>query len=290
MESQKEGTMKRKSHRQDSNSIMKRLNVKGTTLLEVLIALVLFTSIAISLMRMTDTTLKYKTRITRNVKDVKFRRNIFQIIRKDIRNAFYITDINALIYSPFIIPNELVDSNEPGSPKRYTALQKKWEEFKAKEITPYIYPIVRSSGGFIGKQDSLYITSFSNLPTREDAESSDQNIVVYYLKNCRNRENNKTQSTCLWRKFSSFINQEMENLKDYKEFALLEKVKKFQLSYYSISTNEWLKEWKIGPDDRNILPSAIHITIEFEDKKKQLVKNEIKIPIYQQFILPVQRN
>ncbi len=259
-------------------------------MLEVLIALILFTFMAVTLMRMTDKTLKYQKKITRNVKDIKFRRNVFQIIRADIRNSFYISDINSFLHQPLSKRTNKAPFREEEGSTAPGGLKSQLEAFEEKEIRPYLYHDLYSSGSFIGTQDRLRITSFSYVPGREDENADDRNIVVYYLKDCKSRKNNKIKSLCLWRRFSPDINQDTQELKDYEEFALLERVKKFQLSYYSISTNEWTKEWKTGPKDQNILPSAVHIIIEFEDKKKQLVKNEIKIPVYQQFILPVQRN
>jgi len=81
----------------------------------------------------------------------------------------------------------------------------------------------------------------------------------------------------------------MENLEDYQEFVLLEKMKKFQVSYYDFYTNEWLTQWKIGPDENSYLPSAVHIRIEFENNRNQLIKTEMNIPVHQQFILPIKR-
>ena len=246
-------------------------NKKGMTLLEVLISLVLFAVISISLMRMTDTTIQYRKKITKNIKNIKLSRNALQIIKKDIRNIFYTQDMNAFAHL-------LTPQNEEGL----------FADFEKTMITPYLFNKIHISGGIIGKPNSLHIASFSNVRTQENAKFSDQNIIIYYLKPCKSREQSKENSTCLWRKFSFIINQDMDNLKNYNEFVLLEKVKKFQLSYYNISSNDWLQEWKTGPNERNFLPAAIHIKIEFENKRKQLVKREIKLPLHHSLILPVQ--
>ena len=259
------------------------MNKKGMTLLEVLIALTLFTVISISLVRMTSKTTQYRKKITLNMQDTKYSRNILQIIRKDIRNIFYTTDMNALTHVLFRKQSQKPsDSNTEAQTKL-----KKFEE----TVEPYLFQTIPVSGGIIGKTNSLHIASLSNIHIQENAKSSDQNAITYYLKPCKNRENKKEKiSSCLWRKFSSVITQDLENLKDYDEFVLLEKVKVFQLSYYSKSSNEWLNEWKTGPNERNFLPSAIHIEIEFENKKKQSIKQNINVPLHQQFILPVEKS
>ena len=153
------------------------------------------------------------------------------------------------------------------------------------------------SAGVNGTEDQLSISSLSWTRNRENEKTGDQNLIVYYLKHCKTRiknqeksqTKNQTQnkeSLCLWRKFSTMINQNLEDLKFSTEFVLLEKVKKFHLSYYNMYSSEWKKEWKTGPKDKNILPSAIHITIEFENRKKQIVQQETHLVLNQQTLIP----
>ncbi len=288
------------------------INKKGLTLLEVLIALTLFTFISISLIRMTNKTTQYREKITQNIQDTKYSRNILQIIRKDIRNAFYTKDMNALAHVLLKKENQKKSRANPESsttsrsnPNPKTSQKQEEEQAKLnkfdREVEPYLSQTAPVSGGIIGKTNSLHIVSLSNIYTGENSKNSDQNAIVYYLKPCKNRENKKAEtSSCLWRKFSSVIHQNLGNLKDYDEIVLLEKVKKFQLSYYNKSSNEWVKEWETTPTrnswlpvltyQKAFLPSAIYIELEFENKKKQSVKQEIHVPLHQQFILPVEKN
>ena len=272
---------------------------KGTTLFEVLIALVLFTFIAASLMRMTNTTINYKKKITRNVQDVKLSRNISQVIRTDIRNAFYATDVNTTIYSSFIKRNQTNSNAEADintlakknnlSQKQKTQLQTELTEFEEQLIAPYLSRTVLFVGGFEGTKNHLRISTFSPAYTLENGTSNDQIIITYYLKTCKNREDNKIQSNCLWRRSSPIKTQNTESEEGENEIVLLENVKNFELLYYNISTNEWLNTWKTGPNERNTLPAAIQIKMEFKNRKKQNIKSELQIPLHYSFILPVQR-
>ena len=217
------------------------INKKGMTLLEVLIALTLFTVISISLIRMTTKTTQYRKKITRNIQDTKYSRNILQIIRTDIRNMFYTKDMNALTHVLFrnqdqekteseSNSNSNLNTTKPEKPKnktkKETDKQDRLDKFK-KKVEPYLFQTVPFSGGIIGKTNSLHIASLSNRHTQENAKSSDQNAITYYLKSCKSRENKKEETSCLWRKSSPVINQDLNNLKDYDEFVLLEKVKNF---------------------------------------------------------------
>ena len=274
-------------------------NNKGTTLLEVLIALVLFTFIAASLMRMTNTTINYQKKISRNVQDIKWSRNIYQIIRTDIRNAFYATDMNAALHISFIKQNQTDSNNNKDinklarenrlSQTQRTQLKTELEEFEEQLIAPYLSRTVLFVGGFEGQENQLNISSFSTAYNQGEGTSNDQNVITYYVKSCKSREDDKVQTNCLWRKSSPITTQNTVSEEEENEVVLLENVQNFELLYYSISTNEWLNTWKTGPAEENILPAAISIKVEFKDRKNQNIKTELKIPLHYSFILPVQR-
>lgn len=289
--------------------ISKTINKKGITILELLFSLVLFAGISVSLMRMTDKTIQYKKKVTNNMKAIKTSRNVVQIIKKDILNIFYTQDINALNYRNFfsaegglsltVTQRFNASKNESGSEnpdqqtqervlKQNQQIHDGLMEFTETNVKPFIPNKVSFSGGIIGKNDSLHLVSLSYIQNQENEKKSDQNIVIYYLKDCKSRENNKEQSTCLWRKFSTRTHQDLEDPKDYSEFVLLERVKKFELYYYNGASKEWLKEWKTGNNQRRVLPAAIQVTIEYENKRKKTVKSLIHSALHQQFILPVQ--
>lgn len=257
-------------------------NKKGLTLLEVLITLSLFTFISISLVRMTKKTTEYKKKVTKSIQNTRYSRNVLQIIRKDIRNIFYTKDMNALTH--------VLWRKENLNPKKPTIEQQSKLKAFENTVESYLFTSVPFSGGIIGKTNSLHITSLSNTHNQESDKNSDQSTITYYLKPCKDRENKKEESSCLWRKFSPIINQELDNLKDYDEVVLLEKVKKFQIFYYDRFSDEWLKEWKTSSNEKNFLPSSILIEMEFEDRRKQSVKQEINVPLHQQFILPVEKS
>ena len=285
--------------------IFKTFNKKGLTLLEVLFSLVLFTSISIALMRISSKTIQYKKKVTRNVKEVKTNRNVIQIIKKDLLNIFYTQDINAFNYRNFFLeknklshlftqdpslPTENTQTASSTTTKEKQQIYNALTEYIQVHVTPYVPDKPSAVGGMIGQHDNLHMVSRSYRPNQENEKKSDQNIVSYYLKNCKSRENNKEQSTCLWRRFSSHIHQNLEDPTDYSEFVLLEKVKKFELYYYRDSSTEWLKEWKTGINEKSVLPSAIQINIEYESKRKRTVKSLIYSALHQQFILPAGTN
>ena len=263
---------------------------RGLTLIEVLIALTLFTFISFYLFRITDATLQYRKKMTRNLKDNQFSRNAEQVLKQDIRNIFYKPDINNLVYTKAIKGQkpraELIKlaDNKSKSVESQTA---QFELSMRDTIVGYqgSKPVV-FLGGLIGKRDQLHLSSLSRMGG--GGGGGDQNAITYYLKNCKNRISQK-ENLCLWRKSSVVLEQELDNLKDYSELVLLEKVKKWDISYYDLSTNEWKNEWKTGLNERGILPSAIRMQLEFEDSRKKLIKKQLQITLHQSMILPVGR-
>ncbi len=260
---------------------------KGMTLIEVLIALLLFSFISWSLFRIVDTTVQYRKKVTRNIKNHKFSRNALQVVKKDLRNMFYKKNINDLVYRTVESGRKtregLAKTAEGPAKQAKTLLA----QFELNQLRPYFPPMVRSVGGITGKKDQLSMNALSY--RAENDPKGDQNAIMYYLKNCKNRLNPKEQSLCLWRKSSSVIDQDLENLTQTNEVVLLERVQKFELSYYDVSANEWVQEWKTGRNERGALPAAILMKLEFKDSRNLLIREALKITLHQQIILPVMR-
>ena len=264
-------------------------NKKGMTLLETLISLILFAFIAIFLISTEKTTRKYQKKLSDRILSMKLKRNVFQIIRSDIQNMFYTVDVNALAHSEYL-------KKEKGSLYRVQTadleanlIEGELEDFERIEVNFYMHSSVVVAGGFEGKKDEMRLSSFSYKHFYGNETRGDQNIVVYYLKPCKTVVTRQKKDSCLWRKFSSFSNQKGDNLKHFSEFVLLEGVERFEISYYNLYSHEWLSEWKTHPQDRNFLPSALHVKIESEGKGS-LPTGEIKTPLYHQFILPLKGN
>ena len=260
-------------------------NKKGMTLLETLISLILFAFIAIFLISTEKATRKYQKKLSDRVLSMKLKRNVFQIIRSDIQNMFYTVDTNALAHVDYLKKEKGLLYRIETADLDANLIDSEVEDFERMEVNSYMHSFVAVAGGFEGKKDEMRLTSFSYKRFYENEKAGDQNIVVYYLKPCKSAVTRQKKDSCLWRKFSSFSNQDSDNLKDFSEFVLLEGVKRFELSYYNLYSNEWLSEWQTHPQDRNFLPAAVHIKIESEDKKS-LPTGEIKAPLYHQFILP----
>ena len=270
------------------------LNKKGMTLLEVIIALSLFAVVAVSLMKMTDTVLKYRKTITEKSKEIKLNRNFTQILKKDLKNIFFIEDLNSKIHIAFIERKRNPNPVPPKEPEPGTGTTPRAEdqppenidttEYEQTQIYPYISSQMRITGGFYGEENSLKISTFSNTRLWSDDKTGEHNEVAYYIKNCQEKKNNKNSSECLWRSSSSVVDENPEESDVQEELVLLERVKKFQISYFNMFKDEWSNEWKTDPTNNKNLPAIIRLNIEYENEKSKLIKHNIMIPIYQEYL------
>ena len=244
------------------------------TLLEVVISVALFSIIAASLMRMTNTTIQYRKKITKNISDIQYQRNSLQILKKDLRNVFLAQDINAKLHSLLI--QRIQQKNTPSTINM---------SHPVTDNNPYFHNKNRLFGGLKGSENSLHISSFSHTRTQKDEKAGDQSLVSYYLKSCKSRWDMESNiESCLWRKVSRYPEQNIEALDTDEEYVLLESVKTFNISYFNIFNNQWLNRWSSSPNAQNSLPAYIKVTIEFEDSNRRLIKQELSVPVYQQQI------
>ena len=216
-----------------------------------------------------------------------------------------IRDINYQIYQKSMRGGKHIEDLERTANKDSKSVAGQLAQFKL-SMMKYLPSQIHSPfiGGLIGKKNQIYLTAFSR--STESRLVGDQNTVIYYLKNCQNQRSKKT-SLCLWRKSSVVIPSNLEEMEkiatssQYKtstvkeqtkqvlsqsELVVLEGVKKFEISYYDISSNEWKDEWKTGVNERSLLPSAIRVLWEFENSRKQIVKKQSVVTLYQGIALP----
>ena len=250
------------------------------TLLEVVIALSLFTVVAVSLMRITDTAVKYRQKISSKAKEIKHSRNFVQILRKDLKNIFFTEDYNSKMHIAFMEDKQntqSADSSRTGQSRSAEVAS----QYEQTNIQPYMALKTVVTGGLAGQEDRLSLSAFSNTLLHLEDKTAEQNEAVYYLQPCKNQKKPEQQSSCLWRSKTFLVDDSPHESDQTMNQVLLERVKTFQLSYFNIFKNEWQKEWQTDPNQNKDLPGIIKILLEYENEKAQLIQRNITIPIYQ---------
>ncbi len=252
--------------------------IKGMTLLEVIIAMALFGMIAFSLMRMTDASIKYRQKIAGRMKQVRLSRLVTQVIRKDFHNMFSADDVNAILILSHSRAHG-ANTGPSGIPGASPGFFVDW--------TP---PSPLGIGGLMGDESRVTAISFSEEQLRADELVTGGGYrVFYYLKPCRSQEDTQNVN-CLWRSVSSDIlplsgrwDMDLGNKKNEGR-VLLKNVKTFQISYLNIFDGQWKKQWPIVSQKDIFLPAAIKVFLEFQDRKKRWVQENLIIPIYQRYL------
>ena len=260
---------------QQTKVIKSLLNRSGMTLLEVIIAMAIFGMLAFSLMRMTDVSVRYRSKLAVRVQQTRLTRSVIQILRKDLRNMFFVDDVNARLALVHFSPHSF-SASKPANPTedRGRSIFSSWNP-----------PSPLGTGGLIGDAATLKMMSFPIEPERDSLKELRTYTIMYHVKACPNQKAN-----CLWRyvlsdssTLSNTLDMHLGNNKDSGR-VLLKNVKTFQLAYLNIFDNQWKQEWPTDSQERPFLPAAIKILLEFQDLQKKQVKESLTIAIYQRLL------
>ena len=270
---------------------------RGFTLLEVMIAMTLFSVMALFLMQITDSGVRYRKIAAKNVKAVRLIRTAREVLRKDFYNVFATVNPHELLWQA-VQNDSLRGGSSRGAPRKTQLAPQKGASKKERlqlkrlqsqindiaEPRPERRPLPLPVGQFKGDQNELFFTSLSYMRRQENEGASDHNLVLYYIKPCRNIKTG-SRGKCLWRK--SVLDLTAVDLKRDdigEEFILVENVQQFKISYFNIFDNQWKGEWPLGMQKNNHLPMAVRVFLKFKDLKNRVFEEEMIFPIHRQAV------
>ena len=231
-----------------------KIKTRGFSLIEVLISLVLFTSLSLSMMNVLNQVTRSEKQMEKLIRESRMVQNLTHAIKKDLQSIIYILprDIPDLSYSHYFL--HLKDTYQADYYENYFPIEN--QEFIRHPAIPA--PKV----GFIGDEESFYFTS----PFSTDSNFSTLQ-VGYVVEPCPNQ--GRTQ--CLIRKTTT-MDQDLSfdwwNDKFEKRQVLIENIQNFQVQYFF--KEEWKSEFKI-PYSKGLvfplpLPIALRVIIERKEK------------------------
>jgi len=116
---------------------------------------------------------------------------------------------------------------------------------------------------FVGEEDSLLFTSFSNQRLYTDAKESDQVVLEYSVKTSSDRDARGRQD--LMRRANPNVEDRMD--RGGSEELLFEGVKRLEFAYWDSQRKEWDDEWDTRrPERQNLLPTRVRITLVANDE------------------------
>jgi prepilin-type N-terminal cleavage/methylation domain-containing protein len=256
---------------------------RGFTLIEVVVSVAILAFISIFTVQAIQRALGTRGKIQHDVDKNSTLRDALRVMERDVNMAFNYTDVNTLLYNQAQDERlkaaqqktQQPNTPQPGAPPLTPQQQFLQAQQQAAANDPnlaqkYKKKEVKIWTKFIGKKDEMDFTSLSNVRLTEDAKTSSQAEIGYYIKPCRRRSTQEQSSKCLWRRVSNYIHDDITKFGD--STVLLENVSDFKLRYLGPGKDlDWEDAWSsdagMGADDttKGKFPYAVEITIEQKD-------------------------
>lgn len=225
-------------------------NKKGFTLLEVILAITILSTLSVLVATSLSRALKAKRKIQAEVEDVSSLRDALKVMRSDIYLAYNHYDFEKEIFDT---AKKSKNPPQPGQPN---------QELIPPRQTQRQDPRTH----FQGENQKMGFVTLNNGRILANELQADFVEVGYELKACKNLTTEKS-SQCLYRRVENILRDD-DMLKGGTDSVLLQNVKEFKLKYIGGNKKEWVNEWKTkgGQDDstKNIFPDAVEIFLAIE--------------------------
>ena len=256
---------------------------RGFTLIELVIALMLLTFLSIFTAQSIQRAIKDKTRLQGDLDRSARLRGTLSVIERDLNLAFNHRDMGVELHNMAINIKPTVAGSGAGAPPGGTpppppppiggsgaAPPTATPQNQHPQMQPKKEVLLTQ---FVGEAEKLNFATASLVRLEVDSPTADIGEVGYELKNCNSRMDPSKSSKCLWRRTTNVI--DTDPLVGGGETALLEDVKELKFRYLGpLKPEEWQDVWdssNTGPaETKGILPYAVEVTLEIQDKVKAL--------------------
>jgi prepilin-type N-terminal cleavage/methylation domain-containing protein len=250
---------------------------KGFTLLEIMIAVTIMTFITIFTARMIGQGVQAKVKIQGEIDRTAGLKGALSLMTQDLQEGFNYHDINIELFnaaqqqrqgtaaappSPGVSPAPVLPVTTAGAPGA------------APGAGNYEQKTEKTFSRFIGETDKLNFTSLNNYRNRKNMQESDQAEIGYYLDTCSSRIKKDQSGTCLWRRVSPYIDDDIKE--GGTKTPILENVKSMKFRYLGIGhEEEWIDKWDSEQGEevmKTNFPYAVEITLTVLDKRTDPAK------------------
>lgn len=228
-----------------------KLNKKGFTLLEILIAVGIFATLSAYVAYAIQNGVKAKVRIQAEIDASSRMRDALKLMEKDINAAYHFLDWEKEV-------QELIKKGLKNPPQQ------------PQNNAPVIAEVQRldPTTHFVGKTDSLNFVTMNNAKFQADKKVADFVEVGYELKTCKSSDG-KSNSQCLWRRQSGPV--DLDVTIGGEKLVLLENLTELKFRYLGEGQTEWVEEWtSLSTDARmkNFFPQAVEISMTTQKDEK----------------------
>ena len=259
-------------------------NESGLTLIELMVSVVIMTGISLLIAQAVQSGVRSKKKIENMIERETLYADVIKIIEGDINRAFHYRDFQFELQKA---AKEARDKkpksttqpnpNDPNPPAQ--------QPVNRANLSPEDQPPTKLTQ-FEGKKESLHFTSLTNYRVRRDSQESQQAEVGYFTRNCRRNKEDRDGSTCLVRRLSPYIDDDVT--KGGKETVLLHNVESLSFRYFGEDREDWEDQWSTKelarPHTRDRFPYAVEVTLKIinnkagtDEKKPSIVRTLVAI-------------
>lgn len=270
----------------------RRLPPRGFTLLEVMIVLVILSTLTILSSQNIQQGIKNKIKLQGQIDDISQVRDTLKVVERDINLAFHYSDLELELKQVIKKKREelckVTTTTKPGTPPPTPGapppvapgcnlndpmdpLNKKSES----RIDP--------STHFVGKENQIYFATLNTSRLNEGVAQADFVKVAYQVQSCKKPGAEKESGNCLVRRSSRVV--EGDITKGGENVVLLENVTEFKLRYFGKGRQDWVSEWDTMKGDglaKNRFPDAVEVSLKIEKgetEPKKKISMQIVVPI-----------
>ncbi len=247
-------------------------NKKAFTLLEVVLAITILSTMMLITTQAITRALKARSKIQAEVDDVSALRDSMRIIKSDINMAFhhrdFETEILQLAKKPpapaALVPGLSSNPNAPPAATGPGASPAPARQTKRGDPTT----------NFVGADNEMNFVTLNSGRLSSAVVQADFVEVGYALKSCSNLTSGKA-SNCLYRRIQNIIDEDVKV--GGNQTVMLENVTEFKLRYIADTKQDWVGTWdsRTSSNDagaRGRFPESVEVSLgierEFEGKPR----------------------
>ena len=214
-------------------------NFKGMTLMEMLVALGIFSFMFIFITQTVKQSRRQVQKMTKNIhKDSSFN-HVIDLIKRDFSSVGFFFDINDNFRKNFPLSPRFAESQNEALP---SALGQNQESSSSKEKPLFMSPYFV----FRGEEDEVEFVSYALKEDFQEDSLKQWMQIRYFIQDCPNSDN--SFSSCLMRSTQKYWNLE-EDRESEEALVLFRDFKSLKFSYLTQKTDEdekWEDSWRAG--------------------------------------------
>ncbi len=251
-------------------------NQKGFTLLEVVIAITIMSTLMLLSTMAITRALKARTKIQAEVDDVSSLRDSLRMIRADVNLAFHHRDFE----------KEMLDlANKPPTPNGVAPTPNPVQQQQQAAPTTRVNKREDPTTNFVGSESDVNFVTLNSGRMSSAVTQADFIEVGYSVRDCTNLTTGKG-SKCLFRRTQNIIDDDVKT--GGNEIVMLENVSEFKLRYIGDTKQDWVSTWNSTASSSDggtkaRFPDAVEVSLSIErifEEKPRTYSMQLVVPIH----------